>query len=118
MSDIFLARSGNRPLSFKGEELATSESSPNNASPRWSGETGRWRTLRLFQTEGGTFVFAQTDHTQWAGERDFHAARRYPSAAALVEGEGRSPHDGEMHIDELLATLLEEAEVDYAEVIS
>jgi len=67
---ITIERDGQPDLRFTGEKLAGTSNSPDRAAGTdWSGQTGRWTTLRLYRTEGGKYVCHRIEHTQWIGER-------------------------------------------------
>lgn len=54
---VFVLESDNSPsIRFKGRLLAEVSSSSNNASGRYSGETGRWATFKIYVTSGGKYV--------------------------------------------------------------
>ena len=82
-------------LRFSGEKIAGTSNSPDRASGDWSGETGRWTTLRLYRTAGGKYVCQRIDHTQWQGERDTHRAEVCDSLEAVRTffGHGRLAKD-------------------------
>lgn len=67
---FILERTGFRPVVFEGEELGRWETSPNNASPRYSGAPGRWTELYLYRTAKGRYVVHLVRHTAWDGEED------------------------------------------------
>lgn len=62
-------------IRFTGEQLASVQSSANNAAGNYSGSTGRWTELALYKTAGGKFICHEIGRTQWQGEQDrFKAA--------------------------------------------
>ena len=72
---IVLDRDNGAALRFEGALMASISSSPNTAhGGRYSGETGRWMTLRLYRTRGGKYATQRISHTQWQGEKDIHQA--------------------------------------------
>lgn len=85
MEKVRLARSGQRALEFVGELLAEFATSPNQASPRWSGAVGRWEEVRVYQTQGGKYVVWVADYTQWQGERDHYEAHIFDSLEEVME---------------------------------
>lgn len=70
METITVRRTFDRPLRFRGEQLWQFETSPNNASPRYSGRTGRWERLVLYETNNHRYVLAVAQYTLWQGESD------------------------------------------------
>ena len=69
--ETFILNIDNEPsLRFTGELLGSAASSNNNASSRYSGQTGRWTELALYKTQGGKYICHQIGLTQWEGERD------------------------------------------------
>jgi len=79
---ITLPRDKGLDLRFSGELIAEASSSANNASSQYSGQTGRWTTLRLYRTAGGKFVCQSIGHTIWEGEHN-----RYSAAVCATDGE-------------------------------
>lgn len=53
MEKVVLKRSGKPGLEFEGELLYEGETSPDQASDRWSGAVGRWKEVRGYHTRGG-----------------------------------------------------------------
>jgi hypothetical protein len=84
-------RDGDRDIEFDGELIAEAETSANNASPDYSGDTGRWTELQLYRTKAGKFVASCVSRTQWQGERDTHEAAVCENEADVVDffGHGR-----------------------------
>lgn len=70
MEKIVLKRSERRPLAFEGELLASYETSPNQASSRWSGSPGRWQETRVYRSKSGKYILHRARMTQWEGERN------------------------------------------------
>lgn len=99
-------RDGDRDIEFDGELIAQAETSSNNASPDYSGSTGRWTELKLFQTKAGKFVASRVNRTQWQGERDTHEAAVCDNEADAVEFFGH---------DRLAKELLDNADINAAE---
>lgn len=104
---IIIRRTGQAPLRVRGEEIAKSESSWNNASPGYSGSTGRKQRVRIIKTAKGKFVVAILHETQWQGEHDTDEASILPSLKEVVAYlSGHVPNW--MH-EELIQDLGEEA---------
>jgi hypothetical protein len=59
-------RTGQRPLSFVGESLA-SASSQHHAGK----ERNRWHEITVWETSAGKFVVGVSYHTQWEGESNY-----------------------------------------------
>ena len=71
MEEFEVIRDKEQNLKFKGELIASSYSSDNNAmGSSYSGSTGRWNELRLYKTAGGKFICSSIGRTRWQGERD------------------------------------------------
>jgi hypothetical protein len=85
MEQITVERDGAANIRFKGELIATTSSSANNASSYYSGSTGRWKTLNLWKTAGGKYVGQIVGHTQWQGEHTRHAAAVCADLAAVQD---------------------------------
>jgi hypothetical protein len=68
MSEQYKIRNDNgRDYSFTGELIASASTSPNNASPDYSGGVGRWQEYELYKTEKGNYVCSKVFYTQWQG---------------------------------------------------
>jgi len=65
-----IKKDSGRDLKFSGTRIAEACESPNNSSPNYSGETGRWTEYRLYRTTGGNYVCEILCRTQWQGEHD------------------------------------------------
>ena len=59
-----IKRTDERSLRFRGVLLGKNGSSFNNASPDYSGQTGRRETLYLYSTSGGNYVAVREKETQ------------------------------------------------------
>lgn len=71
----FTLRNDNAPdVHFLGKHLSTVSSSKDTAHPQYSGHTGRWTELSLYQTTSGTWVCHQIGRTTWVKERDRYTA--------------------------------------------
>lgn len=79
MEKVVLKRSGKPGLEFEGELLYEGETSPDQASDRWSGAVGRWEEVRVYRTKGGKYVVWIARYTQWQGERDIFIAEVFAS---------------------------------------
>ena len=65
----YIVSRDNQPdLRFTGSLLGAASSSPNNAHPDYSRSPGRWMTLALYETTGGTMIAEKIGYTQWANE--------------------------------------------------
>ena len=67
---ITIERDGQPDLRFTGEKIAGTSNSADRGHSDFSGQTGRWTTLRLYRTDGGRYVCHRIEHTQWQGEHD------------------------------------------------
>jgi len=86
MSDtIIVRRTGQAPLRVRGKEVASAESSWNNACSNYSGSTGRRAKVRVIKTATGKFVVAIEHLTQWQGEHDTEEAAVLPSIKESVQ---------------------------------
>lgn len=93
MDRVRLERTGKRPLEFEGELLTEVATSPDRASVRWSGTTGRWWKVQAYRTVGGKYILAIHHYTQWQGEKDAHEAHAFNTleeAIAYLEEHGPS----------------------------
>jgi hypothetical protein len=64
-----LTRTNNPGLRFRGVLIAEASSSPDRAHPRFSGQTGIWHELSLYQMTDGRFVAHKQEHSLWVGAR-------------------------------------------------
>lgn len=84
MERIELKRTDKRPLAFTGELLFEESTSPDRASSRYSGITGRWSELRVYRTDKGQYVVHLIRYTAWEGERDIYEAEVLDTPEAVV----------------------------------
>jgi len=82
---IIIRRTGQAPLRIRGEELARSASSSNNASPSYSGSVGRSQEVAVYRTAAGKYVAAITNLTSWQGEHDAYDAAVFSGVKPCVE---------------------------------
>ena len=75
LQTITIKRTDERSLRFRGVLLGKNGSSFNNASPDYSGQTGRRETLYLYSTSGGNYVAVKERGTQWQGEHNIIEAK-------------------------------------------
>jgi hypothetical protein len=78
-----VSRTGQRPLSFDGESLATANSRHHAGKER-----NRWHEIEVWKTESGKFVCSVRYHTQWEGESAYDDAIIFDSkeqVAILLE---------------------------------
>ena len=80
MEQYTLSRTGIRPLSFKGEEVAHVQSTAQTADSYYSGETGISRKITVYLTSGGNCVVRYSEYSQWQGSSDLHRAKVCKSA--------------------------------------
>jgi len=78
MSQFQLRPSGQAPIRFNGELLV--EQSSQHAGGR---EHNRWHEVRLYRTEGGTYVVDVVYWTQWEGEQNYHWALEAAEASSV-----------------------------------
>ncbi|MEN2983389.1 MAG: hypothetical protein ABDH20_13175 [Thermus sp.] len=84
MERIELQRTGKRPLAFTGKLLFEDSTSPNRASSRYSGATGHWSELRVYETDKGKYVVYLIRYTAWQGERDTYEAEVLDTPEAVI----------------------------------
>ena len=80
MQTITLPRSGQAPLQFTGEQIASADS----RDPQGPCQT-RWHELAIYRTESGRLVLALEYQTQWQGEHDRSHALVCETPADLLE---------------------------------
>lgn len=80
-----IKRTDERSLRFRGVLLGKNGSSFNNASPDYSGQTGRRETLYLYSTSGGNYVAVKEKETQWQGDHDTTEAKLCKTVDEVVE---------------------------------
>ena len=75
MSEQLTLECDGRPnIRFTGEKIAGTANSADRGHSDFSGSTGRWTTLRLYRTEGGSYVCHRIGHTLWQGEHETNDA--------------------------------------------
>ena len=81
MAPRTVPRTGEKPLAFDGEILATAHSRRmgKNAPSK------NWYEAAVYKTRGGSFVAAAAYKTNWAHEREFRWAAVHEAAEAAIE---------------------------------
>lgn len=69
METITLPRTGDRPLQFEGDEIASADSRMISGQ-----QANRWHELALYSTESGKYVISVGYRTQWQGELNHDSA--------------------------------------------
>lgn len=72
-------RTGNRPLQFEGETLATGSSSTHSGAT-----SSRWHEVQLYQTNSGQYVCSIGYRTQWQGESEYDEAESFAEIDGVV----------------------------------
>lgn len=85
MQTYVVKRTGQAPLRFRGEVVATAESSPDRAHPYYSGSPGRWESVTIYRTAKGRYIAAIKYGTLWQGEVDTYDAAVFGTLAKAVE---------------------------------
>lgn len=85
MEKIIVKRDNDLDIEFIGESLGSATSSPNNARSDYSGNTGRWTELNLYQTRSGKYVCEQIGYTQWQGEHTRYSAAICDSTDGVID---------------------------------
>ena len=85
METITLKRSGERPLTFTGEEVASASTSMNNAHPAYSGETGICHEARIYRTDTQVYVLEFVTHSAWQGSLDTREALVFDGVENLLD---------------------------------
>lgn len=76
MEEIIIRRDNDRDIKFIGERIAKAASSDDKAfGSSYSGSTGRWTELNLYQTQSGRYICQTIGCTRWQGEHDRYSAR-------------------------------------------
>jgi hypothetical protein len=79
MEKITLPRTGNRPLQFTGEQIA----SASTRQMQGAGEN-RWWDLTLYRADSGRYAVQIEYNSQWQGEQAHSAALIADTAADIV----------------------------------
>ncbi len=86
MSDtIIVHRTGQAPLRVRGEVIASSESSANNASSHYSGSPGISSETTIYKTTSGKIIVAIHHSTCWEGEHDSDEAAVFVNLKQAVD---------------------------------
>jgi len=67
MQEYTVSRTGDAPLKFKGEMVASADGKWFNGK-----DQNRWHEITIFRTAGGKYVLSIEYRTQWQGEADAH----------------------------------------------
>jgi len=67
MTTVTVLRSGDIPLRFRGERIATASSETVRGQSR-----NRWHEISVYRTEGGSYVLQIDYVTRWQGEVDIN----------------------------------------------
>jgi hypothetical protein len=78
-------RDGEPDLRFIGRKRAEVWSGGDHSRPNYSGSTGRWTELALYQVKNGKYICTSIGRTQWQGEHDRYTAIVCDTEAAVVE---------------------------------
>jgi len=78
MSKITLTRTGQAPLTFEGEQLASSCTQTTSGQGQ-----NRWHAIAVYRTSGGAYVVSVEYHTQWDGEENWFTAQTSSDPAAV-----------------------------------
>lgn len=114
VQEYVLARSGDRPVKFRGVQLLEESTSADQAAPDYSGVRGISETARIYRTQGGSYVLAVWHHSQWDKDRDVTYVEVFGDAEELIEG--LPWHLGGPVLDAVMVALGEH--VDTAEVVA
>lgn len=84
--DKITVKNDNAPdIRFTGELMARVKSSPAQAHPSYSNNTGRWTELELYKTQTGKFVCLEIGCTQWQGEHNRYNAKVCDSVEEVTQ---------------------------------
>lgn len=92
MTTITLTRTGNRPIRFDGEQIA-SASTKAGQGPAES----RWWDLALYRTAAGAYVVQIVYDTLWQGDSSRSDVYSCPDAAAVVDAVRSHDHRRGIH---------------------
>jgi len=108
MNTIKVQRDGDRNITFKGEKIASAETSANNACGNYSGSVGCWSEWALYKTAKGKYVASKIERSQWLGRHDTHEAAICATPSEVVAFFGQ---------DDLAKEIYDEAGIDNAEIV-
>lgn len=84
--DKITVKNDNAPdIRFTGELMARVKSSPAQAHPSYSNNTGRWTELELYKTQTGKFVCLEIGCTQWQGEHNRYKSKACNSVEEVTQ---------------------------------
>ena len=87
---VTLKRTGKRPLSFTGEQLASYLTSMNNAHADYSGELGIHHKAAVYRTDTNMYVLEFVTYSAWQGSTDNyqgHASDGIENILDVIEAE-------------------------------
>ena len=80
MQNYKINRTGDRPLSFSGEQIGCGTTKTISGPGQ-----NRWTTVDLYLTVGQKYIAVVTNHTCWDGEHDYTAGWIADTADALLD---------------------------------
>lgn len=78
VTDYTLPRTGDSPLTFRGDLIAEADS-----QARQGPAESRWYEIALYRTAGGSYVVAVGFRSRWQGEQDRNTARVFATPAEV-----------------------------------
>ena len=88
---IIVHRTGQAPLRVRGEVIASSGTSSDNASSSYSGSPGRSMAVEVIKTATAQYVVSIHYSTCWQGEHDTDEAVVFPSLTQAIDYLGDIP---------------------------
>jgi hypothetical protein len=86
MEKITISGDNAPDIRFVGEKIGSASSTDNNANQSsYSGSTGRWTELALYQSIGGKYICEQIGRTRWTNERDRFSYKICDSIEEVLE---------------------------------
>lgn len=109
MKRYVVKRSGQTPLAFEGEVLASFATSFDRAHPDYSGRPGRAESVTVYRTKGGKYVVAVAHLTCWQGGHDHYDAQVFGSLSSALNYLAFEADVPEWVVDEIIDQLGAEA---------
>lgn len=86
-------------IRFTGVLIGSASTSDDRCMSDFSGSTGRWTELALYQTKSGRYVCHEIECTRWAGEHDAYRGAVFDTINGVLDFFGHTKLADELYSD-------------------